>query len=91
MPEFGGWMIEAVPSEPYLSLMDANNLLSCENKITYRRQVLETFLKPHNIVLLSLTNAITLGMKHSMYIDDESVRGFVRDNVDNLPAINSHS
>jgi len=30
MPEFGGWMVEAVPSEPYMSIIDADILLSCE-------------------------------------------------------------
>ena len=30
MPEFGGWMIEAVPTKPYNSLIDAKSLLSCE-------------------------------------------------------------
>lgn len=34
MPEFGGWMIEAVPSEPYSSTMDPDALLSCEDKLT---------------------------------------------------------
>ena len=30
MPEFGGWMVEAVPSKPYTSIIDAEQLLSCE-------------------------------------------------------------
>ena len=33
MPEFGGWMLEAVPNEPYQSIIDAEELLSCERKI----------------------------------------------------------
>jgi hypothetical protein len=33
MPEFGGWMIEAVPTEPYMSIADPKILLSCEEKI----------------------------------------------------------
>ena len=37
MPEFGGWMIEAVPSKPYNSLIDAEELLSCEQKLHHRR------------------------------------------------------
>ena len=33
MPEFGGWMVEAVPKEPYKSIIDAAELLSCEEKL----------------------------------------------------------
>jgi len=29
MPEFGRWMIEAVPSTPYNSYADPQQLLSC--------------------------------------------------------------
>ena len=61
MPEFGGWMVEAVPTEPYMSIIDADILLSCEQKLIYRRKVLESFFKPYGIHILSLTNAISLG------------------------------
>jgi hypothetical protein len=37
MPEFGGWMIEAVPLKPYNSLIDPAELLSCEEKLLKRR------------------------------------------------------
>jgi hypothetical protein len=37
MPEFGGWMVEAVPSKPYTSIIDAEQLLSCELKLYKRR------------------------------------------------------
>jgi hypothetical protein len=40
MPEFGGWMIEAVPLTPYPTLLDAEVLLSCEYKMRSRRQAL---------------------------------------------------
>lgn len=30
MPEFGGWMVEAVPRAPYNSIVDAHELLSCD-------------------------------------------------------------
>lgn len=43
MPEFGGWMIEAVPSKPYGSLRDAKVLLSCEEKLHTRRYALDKF------------------------------------------------
>jgi hypothetical protein len=29
MPEFGDWMIEAVPAEPYTSYLNPDALLSC--------------------------------------------------------------
>ena len=43
MPEFGGWMIEAVPTKPYNSLIDPKELLSCEEKLHERRKVLNEF------------------------------------------------
>ena len=36
LPEFGNWMIEAVPSFPYKNYADPNNLLSCFEKISTR-------------------------------------------------------
>ena len=45
MPEFGGWMVEAVPKDPYKSIIDAEELLSCETKLSNRRIVLEEFFK----------------------------------------------
>jgi hypothetical protein len=41
MPEFGGWMVEAVPAMPYMSIIDPVELLSCEDKIHERREVLD--------------------------------------------------
>ena len=43
MPEFGGWMVEAVPSKPYDSIIDAAELLSCEDKL--HRHVLNDFFQ----------------------------------------------
>jgi glutamate--cysteine ligase catalytic subunit len=43
MPEFGSWMIEAVPSKPYNSIIDAAELLSCEEKLHDRRETLDKF------------------------------------------------
>jgi hypothetical protein len=36
MPEFGRWMIEAVPAQPYPTYMDPEALLSCHDAITKR-------------------------------------------------------
>lgn len=35
-PEFGNWMVEAVPAHPYGSIEDIKDLLSCYNKIHQR-------------------------------------------------------
>lgn len=74
MPEFGGWMIEAVPTEPYDSLIDSEIILSCENKLNLRRYILENFLRPHNISIVSLTNCMHLGTQNGIYIDDDTIR-----------------
>jgi hypothetical protein len=49
MPEFGGWMLEAVPTKPYDSLIDAEVLLSCESKLHHRREVLDEFCSSYGI------------------------------------------
>ena len=36
MPEFGNWMIEAVPSDPYDTYQDPGQLLKCKEKIANR-------------------------------------------------------
>ena len=36
LPEFGNWMIEAVPIEPYGAYSDPNQLLLCKDKISKR-------------------------------------------------------
>lgn len=36
LPEFGNWMIEAVPSEPYKTYSDPDHLLSCTLKLKQR-------------------------------------------------------
>lgn len=63
MPEFGGWMIEAVPSKPYNSTIEAEDLLSCEDKLHRRREALQTFLRKQdsNLIIVSLPNAPGLG------------------------------
>ena len=36
MPEFGNWMVEAVPAEPYNNTEDIGDLLSTYGKISKR-------------------------------------------------------
>lgn len=37
MPEYGGWMIEANPNQPFTSLTDPEVILSCESRLAHRR------------------------------------------------------
>ena len=68
MPEFGGWMVEAVPTKPYGSLIDAAELLSCEQKLMKRRIVLEEFFKEYGLSITSFSNAPTLGTPNHIHI-----------------------
>lgn len=36
LPEFGNWMIEAVPTDPYGAYQDPDHLLICKDKIARR-------------------------------------------------------
>ena len=36
LPEFGNWMIEAVPTDPYGAYSDPSQLLQCGEKISRR-------------------------------------------------------
>lgn len=57
MPEFVGWIIEAVPTKPYDSIQNAEDLLSCEEKFHKRRKTLQKFLRkndPNLIILVYL-------------------------------------
>ena len=36
LPEFGNWMIEAVPAEPYGAYSNPDQLLACKQKIENR-------------------------------------------------------
>jgi hypothetical protein len=49
MPEFGSWMVEAVPTKPYNSLIDPNELLSVEEKLHHRRDTLDTFFGEYGL------------------------------------------
>ena len=63
MPEFGGWMVEAVPTNPYNSLLDPSELLSCQDKLHRRRHVLTDFFRANGLQLVSTTNVCMLGTK----------------------------
>lgn len=89
MPEFGGWMIEAVPSEPYMSLVDPKILLSCEEKLLFRRKTLEEYFKGFNIVPVSMTNVMHLGTEKAFYMEDEELREYINHNMGHLEPINN--
>jgi glutamate--cysteine ligase catalytic subunit len=44
-PEFGNWMIEAVPAEPYTSISLPDVILSCWGKMAKRKEGIRKFLK----------------------------------------------
>jgi hypothetical protein len=44
MPEFGSWMIEAVPSKPYGAYMNPEELLVCFESLKKRRESLEDLM-----------------------------------------------
>lgn len=89
LPEFGTWMIEAVPSEPYMSIIDPEVLLSCERKLIDRRKFLEEFCKPYNIIPISMTNVMHLGTKKAIYLEDRGLQKYVDENMGNLESINN--
>jgi glutamate--cysteine ligase catalytic subunit len=91
MPEFGGWMIEAVPSKPYDSLIDAAELLSCEEKLHSRRNVLDEFCADHGMQIVSLSNAPSLGTKDHIIIDDEDLAKAIQEHEGDLSEINPSS
>lgn len=64
MPEFGSWMIEAVPGKPYGSYNDPEQLLSCARKLKSRRTLLDKFITESgyaNSKIISIPAAPILG------------------------------
>lgn len=47
MPEFGQWMLEAIPANPYGACSKPCELLSCYVKMTARRSELEKMMIKH--------------------------------------------
>lgn len=77
LPEFGNWMIEAVPSAPYGSCADPTQLLSCLKKINNRRKVLQKILKKHGdgtTKIASTATPLILGTPNSMTSQNEEMR-----------------
>jgi hypothetical protein len=60
-PEFGNWMIEAVPSEPYGALEDPEETLGASIKIGNRRKYLEDFFTFRGIGLATMASVPILG------------------------------
>jgi glutamate--cysteine ligase catalytic subunit len=91
MPEFGGWMIEAVPKKPYDSIIDAAELLSSEIKLHQRREVLDEFCSQYGIQIVSLPNAPSLGTKNHIVIEEEELAQQIKNNQHDLSKINDVS
>lgn len=92
MPEFGGWMVEAVPSKPYNSIVDPAELLSCEEKLHRRRHVLSDFFRDQGLQLVSSTNVGMLGTEDHMYLgDNEELDNEYKQNKNDLKKMNPYS
>jgi len=83
-------MIEAVPKSPYDSLVDAEQLLSCEEKLHYRRYALQKFCKKYGLVITSLANVPSMGTPNHIAFDADYAQ-HVRDNQEDLSRINDAS
>jgi len=69
LPEFGNWMIEAVPAAGYGSCADPTQLLSCNKKINNRRKILQKILLKHGdgtTKIASTATPLILGTPNSM-------------------------
>ena len=91
MPEFGSWMIEAVPSKPYNSIIDAAELLSCEEKLHNRRECLDKFFQQHNLSIASLPNVGSLGTPGHIDVENDELQQQIDQNINDLTPINEFS
>ena len=71
MPEFGSWMVEAVPKGPYDSTLDPEVLLSCQDKLHERRHILTDFFRSKGLQLISTTNVCMLGTEDHINLGDD--------------------
>ena len=91
MPEFGSWMIEAVPCKPYNSIIDAEELLSCEKKLHDRRECLDKFFQSYDLQIASLPNVGSLGTPGHIDVGDEEVQKKIDENIKDLAPLNEFS
>jgi hypothetical protein len=91
MPEFGSWMIEAVPCKPYNSIIDAADLLSCEEKLHDRRECLDKFFQSHDLSIASLPNVGSLGTPGYIDVEDAEYQEKIDNNISDLTPINEFS
>eukprot|EP00347_Sterkiella_histriomuscorum_P009710 403340177 len=90
-PEFGNWMVEAVPTEPYGSPCKIQELLSCLPKLTSRREILREFFDQKKIQLVSIASPFILGMKDHIIIQDQNLIEEIRANNYDLEKVNQYS
>ena len=91
MPEFGSWMVEAVPTKPYNSIIDAAELLSCEEKLHSRRETLDKFFNEHDLQIASLPNVSTLGTPNHIDMEDVEFQQKIDANINDLSSLNDAS
>lgn len=91
MPEFGGWMVEAVPKNPYMSISGADELLSCIEKLSQRREILQNYFKQEKLILVSMPNAPSLGTKNHIVLEDEGFAKQVEECKGNVSSLNPAS
>ncbi len=72
-PEFGNWMVEAVPSRPYASVMDPEQILSCVGKLERRRKLLEDHFLFNGLAITTLASPINLGTDGHIVIRDSEL------------------
>lgn len=75
-------MVEAVPAMPYMSICDASELLSCEEKLHRRRAVLDGYFKQHGLQLVSMTNVPSLGTPGHIALDEHDMDPVLKDKID---------
>jgi len=71
LPEFGNWMIEAVPEAPYGNYQDPSQLLSCYEKIIKRRGIIKDFLEMEKLIVSSMASSPVLGTPNSISMTEE--------------------
>jgi glutamate--cysteine ligase catalytic subunit len=60
-PEFGQWMVEAVPGTPYDSIENPQVVLSVKSKLANRRRILNPYFKQNELYMVSLASPPLLG------------------------------
>ena len=90
-PEFGNWMVEAVPSKPYGSPLKPSELLSAFELLRQRRQLISDYFTLSGAALASLSSPLILGTKDHILIKDERVQKLIDEAKGDLQLVNQAS